>query len=1311
MRFETHSHSHFSNIRIIDSINKPKDLILGAYKLGYAGITLTDHEALCGHVEWLEEEEKLKKDGKISPDFKCALGNEIYLVNKRKLKQRYWHFILIAKNTQGHRALRELSSTAWLNSYYDRGTEWPATLKEELREITKKYPDSLIGLNACIGGELGGLVLQLTEAELSGNNSLIYDIKHQIAEFISFCLEIFGDDFYLEIAPGISPDQKKFNSRIKSIGEFYNLKMILATDAHYLSANDREIHKAFLNSKEAEREVDSFYHDSHLMSDEEAFNNIKQFFSKEDFNRMCANSIELMNKIGSYEIFHNPIIPQVNVSTQLPYIDNNLKDYPTLFSLRQSDNPQERFWVDECLKSLKEKSKENNEYLNRLELEADIIKYIGDKLENCLFSYFNTFYHYIDLMWECGAIIGPGRGSAGSFLSNYLLGITQIDPIEWELPYFRFLNKERAELPDIDIDLPPSKRSLILKKIREERGELNVVQVSTFGTESAKAAIGCACRGYRSPGFPKGIDSDISQYMSSLVPIERGISWSLEECIYGNEEKERKPIKELINRFNEYPGLLEVALGIQDLVCSRGQHASGVILYNNSPYETSALMKSSNGDLVTQFDLHKLERLGDTKFDFLVTDICDKLSITLDLLIKDSFFKEGKSKREIYKEFLHPESINLKDERIWDNLSDGNIQDVFQFNSLIGEQTIKAIKPRNPAEMTSANALMRLTAPEGQDRPFDRYIKFKNNLQLWYQEMDEFGLTKEEQKILEPYYLRDYGVPASQERLMLMVMDPKISNFTLAESNNTRKVLAKKKIEDIPKVKEKFLSQCPSPALGAYAWRTMMEPQMSYSFSEVHSLEYSFIGIQTVLVATAFPRIYWETACLIVNSQSIEEEIEGEVEEEITPIEEEEEDEEEVDSDEDELNKKKKKLKVKTPDYGRVAIAIGKIKETGVKISLPEINDSSFTFSPDAKNNMIIFGLSGITRVSRKLIKEIIVGRPYNSLNDFLNRIKVNKLQMVNLIKCGAFDCFGNREQVMREYIESVSDTKKRVTLQNLNMLIDFNLIPDEYDLQRRIYKFNKYLKKMKNGSFYDLDEIAFNFWAEELDCDLLTTSEAESGFSVFQIKWDSFYQKHMDIIRPFVQKNSKELLKSINNRLISENWIKYCKGTLSKWEMDSISFYFHEHELTDVNEERYDCVNYFNLPEEPEIEAIIRIKGKSVPLYKIVRIMGTVIDKDKQKKTITILTKNGVVPIKIYGQTFSNYDRQISEIGVDGKKHVVEKSIFSRGNKLIITGVKRENMFLAKKYRSTPYHLIEKIEEVREDGTLKLSSRSEREI
>ena len=330
-------------------------------------------------------------------------------------------------------------------------------------------------------------------------------------------------------------------------------------------------------------------------------------------------------------------------------------------------------------------------------------------------------------------------------------------------------------------------------------------------------------------------------------------------------------------------------------------------------------------------------------------------------------------------------------------------------------------------------------------------------------------------------------------------------------------------------------------------------------------------------------------------------------------------------------------------------------------------------------------------------------GRPYASVADLTSRIKINKAQVINLIKSGAFDCFGDRFEIMRQYVASVSDTKSRITLQNMKMLCDFGLIPKEYDMERRVYNFNKYLKKLKWETYYCLDEVAMNFYEAHFDMDKLEPSEmSESGFVIKQTAWDAIYKKHMDKIRPWVKANAAELLEQVNNRLMSDTWNKYCTGNLSKWEMDAVSFYSHEHELAHINNHRYGITNFSDIPENPVVERILPIKGRQIPIFKLYRIAGTILDKDKAKKTVTLLTTDGVVTVKIFGQVFTHYDKQISEKGADGKKHVIEKSWLSRGNKIIVTGIKQSDGFLAKKYNKTPYHLVELITEVNADGSLR---------
>ncbi len=1294
-RFEIHSHSMFSNNRLIDCINKIIDLITTAYDKGLSGITLTDHESLSGSIEWLQIEDELKKTGRISQDFKCAIGNEIYLVDSRENCTWFPHFILIAKSEEGHRALRELSSTAWYNSFRYKGMERVPTTKEELRNIVNKYPNSLIASSACLGSEVARKTIELIKLEKSENEEEIYQKKLEIVDFCSFCRELFGDDFYLEVAPSASIDQKKYNKRIKEIAKGLKIPLVFGGDAHYLTKNDRFIHKAFLNSKNGEREVDDFYSYAYLMDDDEAFENCDGIFTREEFEEICLNSIQIMNKIGHYSLAHTPIIPTTKVREYERKTCEDLDKYPTLSALLSGDSVQDRYWANQCIDGLKKIERYNDEYLSRLEVEADVIKTVGNKLGNDLFAYFNTFQSYIDLFWDCGSIVGPGRGSSVCYLSNYLLGITQLNPIEYNLPSFRFLNKERLELPDIDCDLSPSKRPLIFSKIREKVGETNLLQVATFTTVGSKSAVLIACRGYRSQEYPDGIDTDAAHYIASMIPSERGFLWSIDDMIHGNEEKGRSPNKQFISEIKKYDGLLDIIKGIEGLVTTRSQHASGVIIYNTSCCDTNALMRSPSGDLTTQYDLHDSEFAGDVKFDFLLTEVCDKLINTITLLQKDNFLPKEYGLKQIYNNYLHPSKLDLSDTKIWDALAAGKVMDVFQFSTQVGLQAAMSIKPRDPNEMMMANALTRLVGEKGKERPIDRYVRMKNNIQDWYDECHSKGLSENQIKILKPYYLPSSGCPTTQEKLMLLCMDKNIANFSLGNANKARKICAKKKMNEVAGLHEQFLESCEDKNFAEYIWQTAIEPQMSYSFAEPHALAYSFVGIQTLYLATSFPIIYWNCACLISNSgSSLDEDDYKDIDND---------DNDEIAENIEEDSRKTAKKKKKTANYDKIATAIGKMKSSGIEVAPPSINKSTYTFSPDLESMSIRYGLSGIVKIGSEIVKSIIDNRPYSSIDSFLAKVKVNKPQMINLIKAGAFDEFGDRIEIMHQYVDEISDTKKRITLQNMKMLIDFGLIPDEYDMTRRVYNFNKYLKKMKINEYYGLDNTALSFFDKHFSLDVLTPTElSESGFMILQTKWDKIYQSYMDKIRPFIKNNNSKLLSAVNEKITKDMWDKYCLGSLSKWEMDSVSFYSHEHELSRVNMYQYGINDFNELPDNPEIDKVITIKGKQVPIYKIRRIFGTVIGVDKIKKSVVLLTLNGVVNVKIFGDIFSVYNKQISERGADGVKHVREASWFKRGNKIIVAGVKQgENDFIGKKYKSTPYHLIELITKINEDGTI----------
>jgi DNA polymerase-3 subunit alpha len=875
------------------------------------------------------------------------------------------------------------------------------------------------------------------------------------------------------------------------------------------------------------------------------------------------------------------------------------------------------------------------------------------------------------------------------------------------------LNKERIELGDIDIDLCPSKRPFILQKIKEERGQffydgidtlskqnLGCTLIATFGTEGTKSAILTACRGYRSEDYPDGIDVDTAQFLSSLVPSERGFLWPLKDVVYGNPDKDRKPIQPFINTINQFEGLLNIALSIEGLVNKRSSHASGVILFDEDPYEFGCFMKTPKGEVITQWDLHKCEACGMTKYDFLVTEVQDKIVETIKLLQKHGKLDAKLTLREIYNQYFHPEALPLDDTRIWDALKNNTVLNVFQFDSDVGSQAAKKIKATNILEMADANGLMRLmTAEKGEETPMDRYIRYKNNIKLWYQEMDKAGLSKKEQIAIEPYFKTSYGVPPSQEQLMKMLMDEDICGFSLKEANAARKIVGKKQMAKIPELHQKILNMAKSPALGNYIWERGVGPQMGYSFSIIHALAYSFIGVQTIYLATNWNPIYWNTACLIVNSGSLEDEEKVE----IVNIYEQEDTDNFIYEDLPDRNGKKKIEK--TTDYSKLAKAIGDITSKGIKVSLIDINQSEYSFAPDENNNEILFGLKGVNKIGNNIIKTIIENRPYTGIIDFMKKCSLNKTQMISLIKSGAFDkldehwakqiCSKNpRYAIMAYYLYLTCEPKKKLNLQNFNGLLNSNLIPETLYPQKQAYLFNKFLKEYKKvGKYYIFDSKTLTFYSEHYDIEQLDVINGVP--CILQTKWDKIYQKEMDIARYWLKNNQTELLNQYNALLFNEAWNKYAVGTISAWEMESLCFYHHEHELANINTTKYGIVDFFKLSYEPEVDYWYKRNNKELPIFKLYKIAGTIISKDNTKASISVLTTTGVVTVKFTKEYYAMFNRQISQVQADGKKKVLEKGWFTRGTKVLITGYRREDTFVAKTYKNTTTHQLYKITNV----------------
>lgn len=672
-----------------------------------------------------------------------------------------------------------------------------------------------------------------------------------------------------------------------------------------------------------------------------------------------------------------------------------------------------------------------------------------------------------------------------------------------------------------------------------------------------------------------------------------------------------------------------------------------------------------------------------TKYDFLLTEVQDKLLKAIQLLQEDGEIEKDLSLREVYDKYFHPTKLPLDDKRIWDALSNNSVLNIFQFDSDVGSQAAKKIRPHNILEMADANGLMRLmTSEKGAETPMEKYIRYKNDISLWYKEMDDFGLTKEEQKTLEPYFLKSYGVPPSQEQLMQMLMDENICGFNLEEANAARKIVGKKQMSKIPQLKKDILEKAKRKTLGEYVWKYGVGPQMGYSFSVIHALAYSFIGVQSIYIATNWNPIYWNTACLIVNSGSLDEDDDTE-------------------------------RKEKNADYGKIAKALGDTVGRGIKVSLIDINKSDYSFKPNIETNEILFGMKALSGINKATIDLIKAGRPYVGIKDFMQRCPLNKKAMVSLIKSGAFDRLEEdwgkqlkvspRIVIMTYYLSIVSEPKKRLTLQNFNGLIQRNLIPKELDFEKRVFIFNKYLKTYKKvGQYYVFDEPCETFYNTFFDIEQL---EVINGCTcIIQKTWDKIYKECMDKARNYLKDNQESMLKKFNELLFKEQWEKYASGNISSWEMESLCFYYHEHELQEVNVNKYGIVNFFNLPTNPEVDYFFKRNGRQIPIYKTYKIIGTVISKNDAKSSISLLTTDGVVNVKFTKEYYAMFNKQISEKQEDGTKKIKEKGWFTRGTKIMCTGFRRDDMFVTKSYKNTLSHQLYRITNVLSDGNIELT-------
>lgn len=1289
-----HIHSEYSTalLGFTDSIIRIPKALQWCYDNGLRGMSLTDHEGVSGFIEMEQAVDKMN----IDRPFQHIFGNEIYMLSEKEnalheiegQRPTYWHFLLNCLDEKGVHQLYELSSRAWLRSYMFRGLRRRPTFYSDIEEIIGKEPGHVVGSTACLGGYLPHLILD-------GNFA-------KAKRFINWCVKIFGEgNFFLECQPCLEDNEEQItvNKALWALHEEMNVPIIVTTDAHYMEEKDKEIHKAYLNSKDGgdTRETDAFYATAHLFTPKELRNALHVCFNDEQIDTLFQTTNGIADRVETFSLKQTtqvpalPSLPSFHITHQYqPYYSK----YKFIDYYANSQDPYEQYYYYQVEHGLSEYQKTHdiniNKYLKQIDTEMEQVKGLGDIFDHQrMCDYFTVVQKVIDLIWSDGdSIVGIGRGSAGCYVTNKLLGITGIDPLEEGLadfyPWWRFCSTARSDsIFDIDIDIQSFKKERVIKAIKEYFGERRVCQVVTWGRLSARTAIERACRGL-------GISNDVAGYLRSLVPVKRGSVYSLNDCLNGNEAKGREKVSGFANELNKYPSLLETALAFEGLIISSGVHAGALNVLKSDFTDTGALMVSSNGAIINQYDLHHGEYGGQLKFDLLSIDALECIRSCLDTLVQNGKMEWKGNLRDTYNYYLSYDVLEKDNKEMWDLLP--TMTNAFQYDTRAGKEALRKIGAQNLTELTLANGLMRLAVPDGE-QPMDKYVRYRKDINEWYADMTEYGIDDSEQEIFKRLLSKYNGVLISQEQMMIILMDKEVCNFTLKEADKARKAVAKKNPQALAETEERLYTkgaECGrSKAFLDYLWNVQIEMSKSYAFALCHSHEYSTECLQELNMYYFYPKVYWNTAVITTQSQVADE----------------------------------RENSAMSINYGKIAQSIYKARSNGINVQAPSINKSGLSFAPNEENDSILFGLGAISGVNPQIAQQIIANRPYTSFKDFFTKnthqgTLVTKSKFIQLIKAGCFDEFNpDRVAIMREYFELSANNVNGLTTANMGQIKSAGVfIPKQIIAP---YNFKKYVTSkqflygkhpnFKSKNIYWLDNRALKYFNENCrDCLVEGTDywQEDDRTVVVDKSLEKLLKPSLDNLKSYI--NQPEFLDKFNEATIDKNMAESVGSyDVNRWSLETCSFYNNNHEYSHVDANKYNITPFEELPEEPEF--VIQSWGKRKwRQYSLSQILGVVLDKNDNHHMITILDfHNNVVNVKFDSNFYALMKAQLSETDANGKKTVVDKSWLSRGQGLILTGYRfGENDFKLKNYSSSifPYKII-KVDSINEDGTLEITT------
>ena len=951
-----HVHTQFS---LLDGAASIKSLYEKAIKDEMPAIAITDHGNMFGAFEFVSEAYKHKNDDG-SLKVKPIIGCEFYVVEDRtrktftkEQKDNRYHQVLLAKNKTGYQNLIKLTSLGYIEGMYSK---YPRIDKQ----LIERYHEGLIATTCCIGAHVPQAIL--ANGEEAGEK-----------EF-KWWLDLFGEDFFIEIQRHNIKEQDIINAALLKYAKKFNVPVIATNDSHYTDREDFNAHDILLCINTGEKKstpgYDDFVNDDvHLKDRRFKFPNDQFYFKsskemKELFSDVPAaidNTNMIVDRVELLNLKKDILLPAFTVPKEFEvHADSNLNQWEYLKHITY-EGAKKRY--NEITRDIEE----------RIEFELFTIKTMG------FAGYFLIVSDFIRAGREIGVYVGPGRGSAAGSVVAYCIGITNIDPIKYNLLFERFLNPDRKSMPDIDTDFDDEGRQKVIDYVVNKYGKNQVAQIITYGTMAAKMSIKDVARTLDLP-LPE------SNALAKMIPERLGITLkrvlhaplttkdgekSLEEKEgIGAEEMETvKKLRELYKGETLDGEVLRAAERLEGSVRNTGIHAAGIIIAPTDLTSLIPVCTAKDSDLwVTQIEGSIIEDAGVIKMDFLGLKTLTIIKNALEMISAN------------YGITIDIDTIPLDDQKTFELYQRGDTIGTFQFESPGMQKYLRELKPDKFADLIAMNALYR----PGPMAYIPDYVDRKHGRQEISYDLQE----------MEEYLKETYGITVYQEQVMLLAQ--KLAGFSKGDADVLRKAMGKKQKSVLDKMKAQFIEGATKknhPAEKLEKIWSDWEAFAQYAFNKSHSTCYAYVAYQTAYLKAHYPAEYM--AAVLNNAGSIE----------------------------------------------KITFFMEECKRMGQMVLGPDINESKKGFAVNTKGE-IRFGLGGLKGVGEAAIESIIEEREKNgafvSIFDLVKRVNqrtVNKKTLENLVYAGAFDCF--REMHRAQYFniaqgESVTAIEKIIKFGNI---------------------------------------------------------------------------------------------------------------------------------------------------------------------------------------------------------------------------------------------------------------------------------------